>query len=158
MSKFSRYTPGFKWSELEFFDDKAAIAKECATWLRKVKAESDAVAKDIEADRAAEERERQRLIAESFAQHARDLIELKAEELDAKMNAAIEADRAEARRVFAEYAQKVQAGFKASVQELAAWSQSVDERLKEINRQMERSRLHDERMELSRRGVIRGRR
>src|SRR5882762_1009616 len=111
------YTPGFRMDDVEFHDDKAEIATECATWLRSRKAQANEIAKLVEADRAAEERERQELIAKSFADHARDLIDLKAEELDERMQSAVEADRVEARKVFAEYAQKVQAGFKASVQE-----------------------------------------
>jgi hypothetical protein len=149
------YTPGFDMAEMEFRDDEKAVKKERKAWLRYATAKAAAQKALIEADEA---RELAGRIAAANRIVAQDLISLKAMELEEKMEAAEKAEREEARRVFSKYAEQLAAKFKAAVEDEGKWQEQVKARLQKIEKREKKSRLHDERMDLLRRGVIRGRR
>jgi hypothetical protein len=144
-----------EWDELEFVDDKAAIAKEVAEFDRNACNRCAEIGRIIGEDF---ERERQQLHAEALQKHTEYLINLKAAELDEKMQAAEQADREESRRVFGAYVERVSKAFANAVEEAAKDREQVAKRLRKIEKDIERSRLHNERMKLAERGVIKGRR
>lgn len=159
--------PGWlvKPSEFEFLDDLEAIARERNKVAKKRRKQErwrdrlalkryDELTKIIEADA---ERGRQEIEA-AAKKLANERIERKLAELDEKMQSAIEADRVEARRVFTAYAQRVTAAFRNAVEREGKEREQNTKTLKRIEKDMERSRLHDERMKLIERGVLRGRR
>jgi hypothetical protein len=150
-----RYTPGYRWDELEFYDDTQAIKKELAAFDAKARAKAIELGRIIEADF---ERERQALLAECMRKRAEDLLEIAALELEEKMKSAIEADRAESQRVFTAYAERLQKAFHAAAAEQAAWHAENKLILARIQGDINRSNLRAERNELLRRGVIKGRR
>jgi hypothetical protein len=152
-SRGVRYTPGYRWDELEFEDDAKAIATEIAEWTRTAKAKAAEQGRLIAEDF---ERERQALLAECLRKRAEDLLAIAAIELEEKMQAELEADRLESQRVYREYVEKVQARFKADVENTAKWTNEITARVKKIERDMERSRLHDERIKLLERGAVKG--
>jgi hypothetical protein len=154
----ARVTYGVKWSDLEFSDDIRAIAKEqnrLAKLDRLARKRFEELGRIITADF---ERERQQQLAEALRKQAQYRLEFKLAELDEKMQSAIEADRAEARRVFSAYAARVAKAFHVAVEADAKERLWGNKQLKRIERDMERSKLHVERVKLLERGVVRGRR
>jgi hypothetical protein len=141
--------------DVEFYDDKAAIAKELAAFDAKARAKAAQLGRIIEEDF---ERERQALLAECHRKRAEDLLAIAAIDLEEKMKADAAADRAEAQRVFGAYAERVQKAFSAACQEQAAWYAEGKAILARIQRDINRSNIRAERNELLRRGVIKGRR
>jgi|GEM_PF-5057493 GTPase involved in cell partitioning and DNA repair len=146
---------GVKWDELEFADDAKAIAKEVAKFDRKAREKAAALGKTIAADL---ERERQELLAKCIQQRAEDLAEIAALELEEKMQSAIEADRAEAQRVFNAYIERLTVKFRAAVQEQGKWLEENKGHMARIQKDINRSTVRAERNELLRRGAVRGRR
>src|SRR5256885_5555521 len=112
------YTPGFSMNEIEFYDDERAIAKELAAFDEKARAKAAELGRIIAEDF---ERERQQLLAEALRKQAEYRLDLKLMELDEKMRSAIEADRAEARRVFTAYAERLQKAFHVTAEDQAKW-------------------------------------
>jgi hypothetical protein len=147
--------PDVRFDQLEFADDLRAIAREQAIAdglaRKRFREQGRIIAEDFE-------RERQQLHAEALQKHTEYLINLKAAELDEKMQAAEQADREESRRVFGAYVERISKAFANAVEEAAKDRERVAERLKKIEKDIERSRLHNKRMKLAERGVIRGRR
>lgn len=140
-----------EWNSLEFADDFKAIAREQAKADRKALKRFEELGRTIAADF---ERERKRLLAEALQKRCEYLIDLKLTE----MQEAIEADGVDARKVFGGYVERVTEQFRNGIANAAKEREQVAKRLKKIEADMQKSRLHDERMELIRRGVLKGRR
>jgi len=149
------YTPGFRMADVEFYDDRQAIAKELAAFDAKARAKAAELGRIIEADF---ERERQQLLAECHRKRAEDLLAIAAIDLEEKMKADAEADRAEAQRVFGAYAERVQKAFSTACKEQAEWYAETKAILAKIQRDINLSTCRAERNEFLRRGVIKGRR
>jgi small-conductance mechanosensitive channel len=140
-----------EWQDLEFADDIAAITCEQAKADRKARKRFEELRRIIAADFEAE---RKKLLDEALRKRAEYLIDLKLTE----MQEAIEADRADARRVLGAYVERVSAAFRKAVEREGKEREKGRAALKRVEADMQKSRLHDERMELIRRGVLKGRR
>jgi hypothetical protein len=149
------YTPGFTMEEMEFRNDEKAIKAERAAWLRYAKARAEAQKRLIEADAARELAER---LARANQIAAQDRLDLAAMELEERMQAAELADREEVRRVFSKYIEQVAAKFKAAVEDEGKWREQVNQRLRKITADENRSVVRAERLKLLERGALRGRR
>lgn len=165
-----------KWNDLEFENDIAAINRERAEAARIARqqaklaraAERKRLEEQAKADRAALkrfkeqgriiaadlERERRQLLTEALQKRAEYLIDIKLTE----MKEAIEADRDDARKVFGAYVEKVAKAFHLAVENEAKEREIGQKALKRIEATMQKERLHDERLLLMRRGVVKGRR
>jgi hypothetical protein len=149
------YCPGFAMHEMKFRDDEKAIKAERKAWLKYATAKAAAQKKLIEADEARELADR---ILRANQIIAQDKLNLAAEELEKKMQAAELADREEARRVFGRYIEQVAAKFKAAVEDEGKWREQVNQRLQKITADENRSLVRAERLKLLERGSLRGRR
>jgi hypothetical protein len=140
------------WSGAE--DERLAFRQ----WFNRVRKRCSRIGRQINADQKRAKREE---IAELKRQQQADLEAVVAAQ-ETRIQAAIAADYIESRRVCDAYVEKLraamQAKLKAEHDEEEAWRASVRKRLAKIDRDIERSAHRAERMEMIRRGVLRGRR
>ena len=137
--------------DLEFRDDLRAIKQEQVIGDALAMRRYWELTAIIEADLKRDSEER---LQEALRKRAEHLIDAKL----AVMQEAIEQDRADARAVFGEYVERVAKAFHLAVINEAEERAKGQAALKRIEAAMQKTRLHDERLALSRRGVIKGRR
>jgi len=157
------------WDDLvwddEGVEDTKAARKAMNAWKRRMLRRAERIGKRIAAEFEAE---RKKLLAETQKKLRQERLELLIDDFEESQRAAIAKDFIESRRQTAAYVVKLHGAMRAALKrehdemltaiESKRPDASVMARVRKIEQDMERSKLHDERMLLLKRGVVRGRR